>query len=74
MVFTHLCKLSVLLSFFALSNTVTPATSVRRDWLETTFCPFTATGFCVYIVYKDVERLLSNAIEGQSHHVSLAIA
>lgn len=73
MVFAHLSKLSSVLCFFAVINTVSPALNVRRDWIQTTFCPFTATGFCVYIVYKDVDRLLSNAIEGQSHHVSSAL-
>lgn len=73
MVFAHLGKLRVVLCFFAVINTVYLDPSVWRDRFQTTSCPFTAAGFCVYIVYKDVERLLSNTIEGQRHHVSLAI-
>lgn len=64
MAFAHLGKLSAALCLSAVMNTVTPAPSVRRDWIQAAFCTFTATGFCVYIVYKDVERSLSTAIEG----------
>lgn len=65
MAFAHLGKLSMVLCFFAVINTVSPDPSVRRDQIQTTFCLFMATGCYVYIIYKEVERLLSNAVEGE---------
>lgn len=54
-------------------NTVPPDPSVWRDWIWTSLCPFRAITCCVYVFYKDVERLLSNIVKGQSHSLSSAI-
>lgn len=59
-------------SVFVIINTKSPDLTMWTDWVQTKF--WLATGFCVYIVHKAIERFLSNAVERQSHHVGSAIA
>lgn len=59
-------------SVFVIINTRSPDLTVWTDWVQTKF--WLATGFCVYIVHKAIERFLSNAVERQRHHVGSAIA